>query len=156
MNMVIRIPLREWMNDALTSTANSNHVFPKFTPFGKTIKCQLPFIGCVLCPRHCDRSRTYILIPAKPHGVELLFMFSEDKGLTQGHSTAVEEQLEDWNLGPSVSTAHSHLYPLVSTLKLSPLYLIFTKQIKHVTIYRLHNNSHLHLTFTVYQLTNGP
>lgn len=77
-------------------------------------------------------------------------MFSEDKGLTQGHSTAVEEQLEDWNLGPSVSTAHSRLYPLVSTLKLSPLYLIFTKQIKQVTIYRLHNNSHLHLTFTVY------
>lgn len=38
MSMIIRIPLRVAINAALKSTANSNHLFPKFTPFGKSIK----------------------------------------------------------------------------------------------------------------------
>lgn len=38
MNMVIRIPLREYTDVVLKSTKNSNHLFLMFTPCGETIK----------------------------------------------------------------------------------------------------------------------
>lgn len=49
----------------LKTTKNSNHLFLIFTPFDKTIKCYLYFIGYVLCVRHCDKNCTYILMPAR-------------------------------------------------------------------------------------------
>lgn len=47
------------------------------------------------------RWKLYINLDAcrKPSGWALLFIFSEDKGSTHGHSLAVEEQREDWTSG---------------------------------------------------------
>lgn len=142
MNMVTRIPLSEYINVALKSTANSNHLILKFTPFDKTLKCWLLFIGCVLCSRHCDGSCTYILMPTKTLSGGNYYSYS----VKIRELAKVTAQLWRGARGlelRSVSTAHSYLRPLVFTLKLFPLYPIFTKQIKCVTRYRVHNNSHL-------------
>lgn len=50
MNMVIRIPLREYFKGALKSTANSKHLFLKFTPFGTTMKCYYHLLGVSCVP----------------------------------------------------------------------------------------------------------